>query len=92
MAKVFHPEYSILVPASCPPHPPNTEYKVSLGTENWGDSNHRVIKVQMVYDGKVSGRRSPSYPYGTDDYIRVHEAVKELLKMVHEKEHITEVW
>ena len=32
----------------------------------------------MVYDGDVAGRRSPSYPIGTDDYERVMEAVEEL--------------
>jgi hypothetical protein len=33
----------------------------------------------MVYDGKISGRRSPSYPTGTDDFQRVMTQVNELL-------------
>ncbi len=80
MAKVFYPKDSIFVPASCPPHPENTEYKVSYGEEDWNGTFVSVFKVQMVYDGEVLGRRSPSFPVGTDDYSRVHEAILELPK------------
>jgi hypothetical protein len=79
MAKIFYPEESILVEAS-KPHPPNTQYKVSLGVEDWGDNFVPVIKVQMIYDGIVSGRRSPSFPTGTDDLYRVNQASEQLLK------------
>ena len=47
--------------------------------ENWGDKFVEVVKVQMVYDGQVAGRISPSYPIGTDDYEKVEEAIKSLL-------------
>lgn len=80
MSKVFFPKEFILVKASCPPHPPNTEYKVSFGEEDWGGVFNPVFKVQMVYDGNVSGRRSPSFPKGKDDYLRVHEAIMKLYK------------
>jgi hypothetical protein len=78
MGKVFRPEKSIFIPASAP-HPANTEYKCSIGKEDWGGFYQEVIKVQMVYDGLIAGRRSPSYPFGTDDYDRVHKAVLSLI-------------
>lgn len=80
MAKVFFPKDFILVDSNSSDHPPNTQYKVSIGAEDWNSRHIDVIKVQMVYDGRVSGRRSPSYPIDTDDYDRVHEAVLELKK------------
>lgn len=78
MAKTFHPELYELVPAS-PPHPDNTHYKVSIGLEQWGGAYIPVVKVQMVYEGKISGRKPPSYPLGTDDYARVHKAIEDLV-------------
>ena len=78
MSKTFFPRLYKLVPAS-EPHPPNTHYKVSLGFEDWQGSHIEVVKVQMMYDGVVSGRRSPSYPIGTDDYTRVTKVIKELI-------------
>lgn len=77
MAQTFFPHKSIIIPAS-PPHPPNTEYKISKGLERWEGGNHEVFKIQMVYDGTVAGRRSPSYPIGTDDFERVKQAIQEL--------------
>jgi hypothetical protein len=80
MAKTYfaNKKAMIRIPAS-PPHK-NAEYVISVGDEVWEDGFHRVAKVQMAYDGKISGRRSPSYPVGTDDYKRVHEALKSLLE------------
>ena len=66
------------IPAS-EPHPPNTCYRVSYGQEIWDDGPHAVTKIQMVYEGKVSGRRSPSFPEGSDDFKRVAAAMQELL-------------
>ena len=78
MSRTFYPRKVIIVPASSP-HPDGTEYKVSVGDEEWTDGEFkRVIKVQIAYDGKVAGRKSPSYPTDTDDWERVNEAVKEL--------------
>lgn len=45
----------------------------------WDAVPQKVIKVQMAYEGKISGRRSPSYPYGTNDFERVNDAIKQLL-------------
>ena len=73
MAKTFFPEMHEHVPASAP-HPPRTYYRVSIGLEEWGLEEYvPVVKVQMVYDGKISGRKPPSYPLGTDDFVKVGE-------------------
>jgi hypothetical protein len=77
VAKVYFPDKWTMVPAS-PPHPPNTEYRVSVGTETWGGENHRVIKVHMVFDGKLAERRTPSFPIGTNDHVRVSEVVRRM--------------
>ena len=80
MAKTFFPSANktIFVKAS-QPHPENTEYKISIGLEQWDDGNHEVVKIQMVYNGEVAGRRSPSYPIGTDDFQRVCRKTEELM-------------
>lgn len=77
MAQTFFPKKSIAVEAS-PPHAPGTCYLVSIGYEMWEDGPEEVIKIQMQYSGKVSGRRSPSFPKNTDDFVRVAEAVEAL--------------
>lgn len=79
MAQVFFPQVSVTVPAACPPHPQGTEYKISIGIEMWDNVPVKGLKIQMVYNGKVSGRRSPTYP-NVEDYRRVHAAIEELLK------------
>jgi hypothetical protein len=86
--KVFHPITSENVSAS-EPHPANTFYKVSVGIEYWGETAHEVCKVQMVYDGEVSGRRSPSYPVHTDDFARVTGAMTRLEDQAFRKLDIT---
>lgn len=75
--KVFFPIRHIDVPAS-PPHDPGTAYRVSYGVEHWGPEPTYVYKVQMARGGVVSGRRSPSYPAGADDFERVCQAMTEL--------------
>lgn len=78
--RTFYPRNAIRIPAS-EPHPKGTEYKISIGDEEWeGGVFHSVIKVQMVYDGKVAGRKSPSYPVGTNDYKRVSDAIRRLME------------
>jgi hypothetical protein len=77
--KTFHPFVSSDVDASSP-HPPNTTYRISLGIEYWEGGPVEVSKIQMVYDGVVSGRRSPSYPAGTDDFERVTLELRRLLE------------
>ncbi len=81
MAKTFFPSSNKIdyVDAS-PPHPEKTQYKISIGTEVWDKENHEVVKIQMVYDGKIAGRRSPSFPLDTDDFQRVTSKTEELIK------------
>ncbi|MFQ5508457.1 MAG: hypothetical protein ACE5FN_03875 [Leptospirillia bacterium] len=78
MARTFFPEAHRFIPAS-PPHPEGTQYKVSVGMEDWGGTYQPVIKVQMAKHGQVLGRKSPSYPLETDDYWQVFKAVRELM-------------
>ena len=80
MAKTFFPHAGKIayVDASTP-HPKNTQYKISIGVEIWNGENHEVVKIQMVYDDIVAGRRSPSYPLGTDDFQRVNLKIQELI-------------
>ena len=77
--RTFYPRNYTIIPAS-KPHPEGTAYRISIGDEEWdGGVFHSVIKVQMMYNGKVAGRKSPSYPVGTDDYKRVSEAIQQLI-------------
>ncbi len=79
MAKTYFPNDSTVIYVNASkPHPDNTQYKISRGIEYWGDEGFDVIKVQMVYDGVIAGRRSPSYPVGTDDHQKVIEAINKL--------------
>ncbi|HRO24375.1 hypothetical protein [Ottowia sp.] len=71
MAKIFHPRGTPVFLEASKPHPEGTQYRLSIGEENWDGLMVGVIKVQMVYGGKVSGRRAPSFPLGTDDAYRV---------------------
>ncbi|MFJ5768418.1 hypothetical protein [Psychrobacillus sp. NPDC093180] len=89
MAQTFFPKKHISIPAS-PPPPPNTEYKISIGYEKWDNNMNKVIKVQMVYDGVIAGRRSPSYPLHTDDYERVYKEIEKLY--AEDTAAITSVW
>ncbi len=80
MAKTFFPKADkIAFVTASKPHPDNTQYKISIGLEDWGGEMHEVLKVQMVYDGEVAGRRSPSFPLGTDDMQRVMAKAQELI-------------
>lgn len=79
MSKIFFPELFELVPAG-PPHPPKTQYKVAIGVENWDEKFVPVVKVQMVYDGVIAGRRSPSYPLTSQDHIEVNQAILRLIE------------
>ena len=78
MSKVYFPIRYFDVPAS-PPHDGNPAYRVSLGIEHWSDGSAQpVYKIQMVYGGAVAGRKSPSYPEGTDNRERVLNAMRRI--------------
>jgi 2,4-dienoyl-CoA reductase-like NADH-dependent reductase (Old Yellow Enzyme family) len=74
----FFPQLSETIPAS-PPHPPGTSYRISVGIEQVDSGFLPVVKVQMMYYGEVS-ERSPSFPLGTEDHIRVSKAINDLLQ------------
>ncbi len=78
MSKVYFPQRYIDVPAS-PPHDGEPAYRVSVGIEHWTDgAPQHVYKIQMMYGGRVAGRKTPSFPEGTDDLERVYAAMAEL--------------
>jgi hypothetical protein len=79
MTKIYFPLSFIDVPASAP-HQGAPAYRVSYGLEHWADgSAHPVYKVQMCYAGVVAGRKTPSYPEGSDDLERVCEAFMKII-------------
>lgn len=85
MARIFHPlaRMTVFVNATCGvnAHPAGTRYRVAIGNEVWDAGNPLVLKIQLVYeDGGVQGRRSPSFPLGSDDFARVQHAANELLE------------
>lgn len=72
MTTKFFPERLIYVPATGG-HPPSTEYRIGVGPEHW---NQPVLvkKVQMVYENKINGRVSPSFPiksHQDEDAVRL---------------------
>ena len=75
--KTFHPIRSTFVDASAP-QPANTQYRVSVGHEFF-ENVQTVVVVQMVYNGKVEGRKSPAFPANSDDFFRVSKAANELI-------------
>jgi hypothetical protein len=78
--KVYFPVRFEDVDASHP-HPENTKYRASYGHEHWGEGEPATVyKVQMVYDGEVSGRKAPSYPVGTDDFARMLAAMDRVMR------------
>ena len=80
MPIAFYPQRYLDIKAS-KPHPQGTTYRVSVGWENWGDDEmKRVLKVQMVYDGRVTGRKVPSYPEASNDFEEVMKAVQRVKK------------
>ncbi|MBV4450624.1 hypothetical protein KM792_13310 [Clostridium tyrobutyricum] len=93
MANTFFPVVSTFVeaetgynPGRKEHHPQNTDYKVSIGYEiTDGDEDRLVCKVQIRYDGKIAGRRSPSFPLKSNDWDRVKEAM-DRVKEFYEKQ------
>ncbi len=78
MSKVYFPTRWIDVDASAT-HGHGAVYRVSIGTEHWGDgSPTTVYKVQMAYNGAVHGRKSPSFPENSDDMDRVYDAMRRI--------------
>lgn len=81
MATKFFPERLIYIPATGG-HPPLTEYRVGVGPEHW-NTPVLVKKTQMVYEGKINGRVSPSFPIKSQ---HDEEAVSLAMKLLDEGE------
>jgi hypothetical protein len=80
MSKIYFPIRYIDVPASAP-HAAGSAYRVSYGLEHWEDftAPQYVHKVQMVYNGTVAGRKTPSYPENSNDLQRVCGAFMQII-------------
>ena len=76
-AETFFPQMTEILPAS-PPHPPNTNYRISIGLEQVAISFSPVVKVEMECNGKILGE-PPYYPVDSNDYERISSAIEELL-------------
>ena len=76
-AETFFPQLTEIIPAS-PPHPPGTNYRISIGLEQVDAGFSPVVKVEMEYNDKVLGQ-TPYFPLGSDDYERVRSTIAELL-------------
>ena len=88
MPNTFYPQRSLLIPAS-KPHPENTQYKISIGKEDWDGELHTVIKIQLVYNGKIAGRKAPSFPHNSDDAERVAVAIDQIKKEYNDAPNVT---
>lgn len=76
--ETFFPQISKTVPASLP-HPQGTAYRISIGLEQWDTQFIPVVKIQMVYAGKLIDR-GPSFPLGSEDQQKVGAAISKLLE------------
>ena len=59
-------------------HGEGAEYYVGIGTEHWGYKDVKVLKIQMAYERKRSGRKAVSFPVEADDWMRVCEVVEKV--------------
>ena len=76
-AETFFPQLTEILTAS-PPHPPNTNYRISLGLEQVAQGFSSVVKIQLEHNGKTL-QQAPYFPLGSDDYARVSSTIEELL-------------
>lgn len=74
--KTFFPQMTEYIPAS-PPHPPGTNYRVSIGLLQVSDVFLPVVKVEMEYCGNALDQ-IPFFPLGSDDYEQTKNAISQL--------------
>jgi 2,4-dienoyl-CoA reductase-like NADH-dependent reductase (Old Yellow Enzyme family) len=72
-AVTFFPQLTETIPAS-PPHPPGTNYRVSVGLEQVDAGFYPVVKVETEHNGKVL-KRVPYFPLASGDYERVNSVI-----------------
>ncbi|GEM_PF-6674645 len=78
MRRIYVPDRNTITRISAEEsHGPGVEYVVSSGVEKWGNVEVKVCKVQMAFNGKIQGRKCPSYPT-KEDFERVFQALQEL--------------
>jgi 2,4-dienoyl-CoA reductase-like NADH-dependent reductase (Old Yellow Enzyme family) len=75
--ETFFPQLTETIPASHP-HPPNTNYRISIGLEQTVTGFSPVVKVEMEHNGKLL-QQTPYFPLGSDDYDRINDAIAQLL-------------
>ncbi len=83
----FFPQLSETIPAS-PPLGPGTDYRISIGIEDWDSNFLPVVKIETLINGKVTNR-STSFPLGSNDHEVVAKTITALLtkhKAIHSKE------
>ena len=77
-AETFFPQLTETIPAS-PPHPPDTNYRISTGLEQIAVEFSPVVKVEMECNGKIL-RQTPYFPLGSDDYRKVSRTIAKLIE------------
>ncbi len=76
--ETFFPQMTEIIPAS-PPHPPGTDYRISVGLEQVASGFSPVVKIEMEHNGKVLGH-PPYFPLGSDDFEKVRSTVAKLIE------------
>ena len=74
----FFPQMTEIIPAS-PPHPPGTDYRISIGLEQHVAGFSPVIRIEMESKGKMLGP-ALSFSLDSDDYQKVNSAVAKLIE------------
>ena len=83
-AETFFPQLTETIPAS-PPHPPGTNYRISIGLEQGVAGFSPVIKIEMESKGKVL-EQALSFPLDSDDYQKVSSTVARLIEIQAEEQ------
>jgi 2,4-dienoyl-CoA reductase-like NADH-dependent reductase (Old Yellow Enzyme family) len=76
-SETFFPQMTEIIPAS-PPHPPGTNYRISIGLEQGVGGFSPVIKIETESKGKVLGQ-TLSFPLDSDDFQNVSTTVVKLI-------------
>jgi len=74
----FFPQMTEIIPAS-PPHPPGTDYRISIGLEQHVAGFSPVIRIEMESKGKMLGP-ALSFSLDSDDYQKVSTTVAKLIE------------
>ena len=75
-AETFYPQLTETVAAS-PPHPPDTNYRISIGLELVDVRFLPVVKIVMERYGQIL-EQIPYFPLASDDYKRINQVIAEL--------------